>query len=102
VSGHLKADLTRIAQVSRQVERLAHEFGQATALAQGYEPALGDAGLAGTLHSFATGWAVHRARLLDDLEQESTLAATAVKSYHGTDDELAAALRRQEQAGSGE
>jgi hypothetical protein len=54
VGGHLKADLARIAQVSRQVEQLAHEFGQAATLAQGYEPALGDAGLAGTLHSFAT------------------------------------------------
>jgi hypothetical protein len=99
VGGRLKADLTRIAQVSRQVERLAHEFGQATKLADGYEPALGDAGLAGTVHSFATGWAIHRARLLDDLEQESKLADTAVKAYHGTDDELAAALRKQEAAG---
>jgi hypothetical protein len=98
VGGRLKADLTRIAQVSRQIEQLAHEFGQATTLAEGYEPALGDAGLAGTLHSFATDWAIHRARLLSDLKQESTLASTAVNAYHGTDDELAAALRKQEDA----
>lgn len=102
MGGHLKADLTRIAQMSRQVEQLAREFGQATTLVQGYEPALGDAGLTGTLHSFATDWAIHRARLLADLEQESALAATAVKSYHGTDDELATALRQQEQAAGGE
>jgi hypothetical protein len=97
VGGHLRADLTRIGQVARQVERIAGELRQATTLAQGYEPALGSAEVAGALHSFVTDWSIHRARLLDDLEQESSLAVTAVKSYHGTDDELAAALRQQEQ-----
>jgi hypothetical protein len=100
VGSHLRADLTRIGQVARQVDRIASEFGQATTLAQGYEPALGNAELAGALNSFATDWSIHRARLLADLEQESRLADTAVKSYHGTDDELAAALRKQEAADS--
>lgn len=99
MGGHLKADLARIAQVSRQIEQIAREFGQATTLAEGYEPALGSPELAGTLHAFATGWSIHRARLLADLEQESSLAGTAVKSYHGTDEELAAALRKQEPGG---
>ncbi len=97
MGGHLRADLTRIGQVARQVERIADELRQATALAEGYEPALGSAEVAGALHSFATDWTIHRARLLADLEQESKLADTAVKSYHGTDEELAAALRQQEQ-----
>ena len=96
---HLRADLTRIGRVARQVERIADEFRQATTLAQGYEPALGSAEVAGALHSFASDWSIHRARLLDDLEQESKLADTAVSSYQGTDDELAAALRQQEQQG---
>jgi hypothetical protein len=99
MGGHLKADLTRIAQVSRQVEQIAREFGQATALAEGYESALGSAELAGTLHAFAADWSIHRARLLADLEKESSLADTAVKSYRGTDEELAAALRAHESAG---
>lgn len=94
----LRADLARIAQVSRQVERIAHEFSQATTLAEGYEPALGSPELAGTLHAFATDWSIHRARLLADLEQESSLADAAVRSYHGTDEELAAALRTHESA----
>jgi len=98
VGGRLKADLTRIAQVSRQIEQLANEFGQATKLTEGYQPALGDAALASALGSFATDWAIHRARLLDDLEQESKLADTAVKAYNGTDDALAAALRKQQAA----
>lgn len=101
MGGHLRADLTRIGQVARQVERIADEFRQATTLAEGYEPTLGSAEVASALHSFATDWAIHRARLLGDLEQESKLANTAVRSYHGTDDELAAALRRQEQQESG-
>ena len=77
---------------------IAREFGQATTLAEGYEPALGSPELAGTLHAFATDWSIHRARLLADLERESSLADTAVKSYHGTDEELAAALRKRESA----
>jgi hypothetical protein len=96
MSGRLKADLIRIAQVSRQVERIGSEFSQATTLAGGYELALGSAELAGALHSFATDWSIHRARLLADLKQESKLADTAVKSYRGTDEDLAAALRKQE------
>ncbi|MGA2829202.1 MAG: hypothetical protein ABSF03_24180 [Streptosporangiaceae bacterium] len=99
MGGHLKADLARIAQVSRQLEQIAREFGQATTLAEGYEPALGSPELAGTLHAFAADWSIHRARLLADLEQESSLADTAVRSYHGTDEELAAALRTQEPGG---
>ena len=98
MGGHLQADLARIAQVSRQVEQIAREFGQATTLAEGYESALGSPELAATLHGFATDWSIHRARLLADLEKESSLADTAVKSYHGTDEELAAALRKQESA----
>jgi hypothetical protein len=98
MGGRLKADLTRIAQVSRQVEQIAREFGQATALVEGYEPALGSSELAGALHAFASDWSVHRARLLADLEKESSLADTAVRSYQSTDEELAAALRAQESA----
>ncbi|HLH59690.1 MAG TPA: hypothetical protein VKV33_11125 [Streptosporangiaceae bacterium] len=98
MGGRLKADLTRIAQVSRQVGQIAREFRQATTLVAGYEPALGSPELAGTLHAFATDWSIHRERLLADLGKESSLAATAVRSYHGTDEQLAAALRTQETA----
>ena len=97
MGGHLKADLARIAQVSRQVEQIAREFSQATALAEGYEPAL-EARSWRARCTVPTDWSIHRARLLADLEKESSLANTAVKSYHGTDEELAAALRKQESA----
>jgi hypothetical protein len=90
----LKADLTRIGQVSRQVQQIAGEFDASTRIVQGYAGCIGSAQLSGTLNSFATDWSIHRQRLLDDLKKESSLADTAVKSYQGTDADLAAALRK--------
>jgi hypothetical protein len=98
MSERLLADLTRIGEVAVQITRLGSEFSQATTLAQGYAPDLGSPQLAGVLNTFATGWAIHRQRLIDDLSQQAELAQTAVRSYHGTDEQLAAALGRQEAA----
>jgi hypothetical protein len=71
-------------------------FGQATTLAEGYASALGSAQLAGVLSTYADGWSIHRQRLIDDLSQEASLAETAVRSYCGTDEQLATALGKRE------
>jgi hypothetical protein len=91
----LRADLTRIGEVAAQITRLGSEFSQATTLAEGYARDLGSGQLAGVLNTFATGWAIHRQQLIDDLSQQAALAQTAVRSYRGTDEQLAAALRQQ-------
>jgi hypothetical protein len=90
----LKADLGVIGQAATQIRRIGTEFEQATTLASGYAPALGSGQLASTLDAFANGWSIHRQRLIDDMHKEADLAGTAVKAYHGTDAQLAAALRK--------
>jgi hypothetical protein len=96
---HLRADLTRIGEVAAQITQLGAEFSQATTLAEGYAPELGSGQLAGVLSVFASGWAIHRQRLIDDLSQQADLAETAVRSYRGTDEQLAAALGKREGTG---
>jgi len=95
----IRADLSRIGQVAGQVSALGAEFERATALVDGYEDALGSAPLAAALAAFAGNWAIHRGRLVADLTQEADLARSAVAAYHGTDDQLAAALSRQQGGG---
>lgn len=94
----LRADLARIGNVASQITQIGAEFSQATTLAEGYESALGSAPLAGVLGTFASGWSIHRQRLIDDLSQEAALAETAAQSYRATDEQLAAALARREAA----
>jgi hypothetical protein len=95
----IRADLSRIGQVAGQISALGAEFERATSLVDGYADALGSAQVAAALASFAGNWAIHRGRLVADLTQEANLARSAVAAYHGTDDQLAAALARQQGGG---
>jgi hypothetical protein len=90
----IRADLSRIGQVAGQISALGAEFERATSLVDGYEDALGSAQVAAALDAFAGNWAIHRGRLVADLAQEADLARSAVAAYHGTDDQLAAALAK--------
>jgi hypothetical protein len=94
----LRADLTRIGEVAAQITQIGTDFSQATTLAEGYASALGSAQLARVLSTFADSWSIHRQRLIDDLSQQAGLAETAVRSYRGTDEQLAAALGKREAA----
>jgi len=95
----IRADLTRIGQVAGQVSALGAEFERATSLVDGYADALGSAQVTAALDVFASNWAIHRGRLVADLAQEADLARSAVAAYHGTDDQLAAALSKQQGGG---
>jgi hypothetical protein len=101
MSERLKADLKHIGIVSKQIKQLAGEFQNATELADGYAAALGSAQLASALNSFASNWSIHRQQLIDDLSKEADLADTAVAAYHGTDEQLARVLTRQEASNTG-
>lgn len=90
----IKADLRRIGQVSQRVAVIAAEFDATTQLVSGYAQYLGSAELSSALDSFANGWAKHRASLVADLKDTAGKADLAVREYHGTDDKLAATLRK--------
>lgn len=95
----IRADLSRIGQVAGQISALGAEFERATSLVDGYADALGSAQVAAALNAFASDWVIHRQRLVADLNQEADLARSAVAAYHGTDDQLATALARQQGGG---
>jgi hypothetical protein len=90
----LKADLTRIGEVSARLSRLTTEFSAATQLASGYSAELGSAQLASAFDSFANGWAKHRQQLITDLRDLAAHADQAVQEYERTDHGLASSLRK--------
>ena len=93
---HIRADLTQIGLVAKQITAIGTEFEHATSLVDGYADVLGSAQVAAALGSFTSNWAIHRGRLIDDLTKEAALAKAAVAAYQGTDDQLAAALVKQQ------
>jgi hypothetical protein len=92
---HLKADLSRIGEVSARISRLTAEFSAATQLASGYSAELGSAQLASAFDSFANGWARHRQQLISDLRDVAAKADLAVQEYERTDHGLAGSLRKE-------
>ena len=91
MTGHLKADLARIGQVSRSLAGLRDEFANLTRMTD-VGAAAGDPGLASALMDFATDWSDKRTALTGQLHQLSQLAAEAVRAYRDTDVTLAHAL----------
>lgn len=85
----LRADLSRISEVSARVRSVSDQFAAATELASGYPAALGSADLASAVNAFANGWARHRAALIADLKDVAGKAALAVTEYETTDTTLA-------------
>jgi hypothetical protein len=90
----IKADLSQISVASRQVTGLAHEFGQASELADTPESVLGSAQVSSALQAFASTWSIRRQQLINDLEILAAHTREAVDSYHGTDQSLAAGLAK--------
>lgn len=95
----IRADLTVIGQVARQITAIGGEFEHATSLVDSYADALGSAQLAAALDSFTSNWAIHRQRLVDDLSKEARLAQGAVNAYQGTDASLTTALDKMMDGG---
>ena len=85
----LRADLSRISEVSARVRFISDQFTSATELASTYSAALGSADLASAVDAFANGWAKHRAALITDLKDVASKSALAVSEYEKTDNTLA-------------
>lgn len=88
---HLRADLTKISQVSRSMTALGDEFTNITHVADA-GGAAGNAALASALSDFATDWSDKRNELIGQLKELATMASKAVQEYTGTDDTLASSL----------
>ena len=91
VGTHLKADLTKISQVSRSMTGIADEFANITHVAD-VSGSAGDPSLESALSDFATGWSDKRTQLIEQLRELATMAGTAVREYTSTDDTLASKL----------
>ena len=91
MADHLRADLTRIGQMSRSLAGLRDEFSSLTRVAD-VGPAAGNAGLESVLSDFASNWSNKRDELVSDLNELSGLSARAVAAYRRTDDTLTHAL----------
>ena len=91
MADHLRADLTRIGQLSRSLAGLRDEFASLTRVTD-VGPAAGNAGLESVLSDFASNWSSKRDELISDLNELSGLSAQAVAAYQKTDDTLTHAL----------
>ncbi len=91
MADHIKADLARIAQMSRTLAGLRDEFANLTRVAY-VGAAAGDPGLASALQDFATDWSAKRNELAGQRHELSGLAAEAVRAYRQADLRLAHAL----------
>jgi hypothetical protein len=100
VADHLKADLTKIAQMSRTLAGLRDEFVNLTRITDA-GAAAGDPALASALRDFASDWSDKRDELAGQMHELSGLAAQAVQAYRQTDVTLAQALTGAAAEGGG-
>lgn len=91
MSGHLKANLTKIEQVAAQLNGLAAEFQDLTQVAD-VSSAAGNSTLQSALSDFANGWSDKRTQFAKDMQALAKAATQAVKEYTDTDNTLASDL----------
>lgn len=89
--GHVKADLTKISAMAKQLNGLASEFNTLTQVAD-VGSAAGNSTLASTLSNFASGWSDKRNAFVKEMQGLATLATKAVQEYNDTDGKLTKAL----------
>ncbi len=81
--------------IAIDVGRIKSEFDGATARSERLGDAVGHAGLASRVESFASSWDQRRGELSEQLGQVQTHLNTAVEGFRTTDAELAKALTEQ-------
>jgi hypothetical protein len=101
VDERLVADLGRIRQVSTRLGWVEREFSDASQFNDGDGAFLGSADLESALQACVTGWSQQRAALISRLGGVARLSALAASSYEETDAQLAAALQKAMNSGSG-
>jgi 2-keto-3-deoxy-L-rhamnonate aldolase RhmA len=101
VDGRLVADLGRIRQVSVRLGGVEREFSNETQFTGGDGAFLGSADLAAALDSCVNGWSQRRTALISQLANVARLSALAASSYEKTDAQLAAALDKAMNNGTG-
>jgi hypothetical protein len=101
VDGRLMADLGRIRQVSARLGQVEQEFSDATQFTGANGAFLGSADLAAALESCVSGWSQQRTALISQLSNVARLSTLAASSYEATDAQLAAALDKAMNTGTG-
>jgi hypothetical protein len=101
MDGRLMADLARIRQVSGRLGWVEREFSDTTQFTGNDGAYLGSADLAAALDSCVNGWSQQRTALISQLSNVARLSTLAVNSYQETDDQLAAALNKAMNPGTG-
>ena len=101
MDGRLMADLARIRQVSGRLGWIEREFSDTTQFTGNDATYLGSADLAAALDSCVNGWSQQRTALISQLSNVARLSTLAANSYQETDDQLAAALNKAMNRGTG-
>jgi hypothetical protein len=101
MDGRLMADLARIRQVSGRLGWVEREFSDSTQFTGNDATSLGSADLAAALDSCVNGWSQQRTALISQLSDVARLSTLAANSYRETDDQLAAALDKAMDRGTG-
>ena len=101
MDGRLMADLARIRQVSGRLGWIEREFSDATQFTGNDATYLGSADLAAALDSCVNGWSQQRTALISQLSNVARLSALAASSYEETDTQLATALDKAMNGGTG-
>lgn len=91
----LIVDLLLLDSIETDVGRIKSEFTGATARSERLGDAVGHAGLAARVESFASSWDQRRSELVDQLDTVQTHLETVVEGFRTTDTELAKALTDQ-------
>lgn len=91
----LTIDLLLLDSIAIDVGRIQSEFSGATARTERLGDAVGHAGLAQKVESFASNWDMRRGELVEQLDTVHTHLETIVEGFRTTDTELAKALTEQ-------
>ncbi|MEU9735727.1 hypothetical protein [Streptomyces sp. NPDC048002] len=98
--GDQEADIARIKECARALQRIRDTFADRANPAEGYGvDEIGSQRILDAFDEFGGNWKIHRRKLGEELEKLRTITATAAESYETLDHELAEALRRSDREG---
>ncbi|MFC7809473.1 hypothetical protein [Streptomyces olivaceus] len=98
--GDQEADIDRIRESARALNRIKGTFAERANPADGYGVAeIGSQKILDAFDKFGSNWKIHRRQLTDELEKLHGITKAAADSYDKIDHELAEALRRADEEG---
>lgn len=98
---HIAIDTATLADIGSQLKTLHDDFVHSTDITGAYTGDMGSGDVAGAMGDFASDWSTKRDQLASQLDTLAKTATLAAQTWDGLDRDLANALLKADQSGSG-